>query len=121
MSKSGFMFAAAAQVPRLMEQFQTGCLAKYTPLRSSHHDVALALAETHTEFLLIHPFREGNGRMARLLARIMAAQAGIEIASLNALVARRREEYFAAVREGLDLNYGPMRELFSAMIGGGPP
>lgn len=45
------MFAAAAQVPRLMEEFQADCRAKYTPLRSGHLDVALALAETHIEFL----------------------------------------------------------------------
>jgi cell filamentation protein len=118
-SKGGFMFAAATQVPRLMEIFQADCLAKYTPLRSSQHDVPLALAETHTELLLIHPFREGNGRTARLLARLMAAQAGIEIAKFDALVKHRREEYFAAVRAGLDRNYVPMRKLFSAIIDGG--
>ena len=115
-SKTGFMFAAAAQIPRLMEEFETSCLAMYTPLRSSHPDIPLALAETHTELLLIHPFREGNGRIARLVARLMAAQAGIEIAGFDALVERRREEYFAAVRAGLDRNYNPMRRLFSAMI-----
>jgi cell filamentation protein len=118
-SKSGFMFAAAAQVPRLMEEFQTSCLAKHTPLRSSHRDIPLALAETHAELLLIHPFRDGNGRVARLLARLMAAQAGIEIEALNALVTRRREEYFAAVRAGLDRNYEPMRKLFVTIIGCG--
>lgn len=115
-SKAGFMFAAAAQIPRLMEEFQAGCLSKYTPLLNSHPDIPLALAETHTELLLIHPFRDGNGRLARLLARLMAAQAGIEIATLDALVTRRRQEYFAAVRAGLDRDYGPMRRLFSAMI-----
>jgi cell filamentation protein len=111
MSKAGFMFAAAGQTPRLMEQFETSCLAKYTPLRSSHHDIPLALAETHTELLLIHPFREGNGRISRLLATLLAAQAGIEIAGLDALVECRREEYFAAVRAGRDRNYSPMRGL----------
>ena len=78
--------------------------------------IPLALAETHTELVLIHPFREGNGRVSRLLARLMAAQAGIEIAGFNALVECRREEYFAAVRAGLDRNYSPMRKLFSEMI-----
>ncbi len=68
-----------------------------------------------------HPFREGNGRISRLLARLMAAQAGIEIAGFNALVECRREEYFAAVRAGLDRNYSPMRGLFSAMINVGEP
>jgi cell filamentation protein len=34
------------------------------------------LAEIHVEFVLIHPFREGNGRIARLLADVMACLAG---------------------------------------------
>jgi fido (protein-threonine AMPylation protein) len=30
-----------------------------------------ALAVVHAEFILIHPFREGNGRCGRLLAILM--------------------------------------------------
>jgi cell filamentation protein len=54
--------------------------------------------------------------MARLLAKLMSLQAGIEIAGFEALVSRRREEYFAAVRAGLDRNYDPMRALFASII-----
>jgi len=35
-----------------------------------------ALAVTHAEFILIHPFREGNVRLGRLLNTLMALQAG---------------------------------------------
>lgn len=115
-SKAGFMFAAAAQVPRLMEEFERKCLARHTPLRGSNYDVRYALAETHTELLLIHPFREGNGRTARLLAKLMALQAEVRIVGFETFVERRREEYFAAVRAGLDRNYNPMRDLFSDLI-----
>jgi cell filamentation protein len=104
-----------------MEEFEAGCLSRYTPLLSSQRDLALALAETHTELLIIHPFREGNGRIARLLAKLMAVGAGIELSGFDALVEHRREEYFAAVRAGLDRNYNPMRTLFSAMIDVGAP
>lgn len=34
-----------------------------------------AIAVVHVEFILIHPFREGNGRMGRMLASVMAMQA----------------------------------------------
>ncbi|HET60277.1 MAG TPA: Fic family protein [Chloroflexi bacterium] len=34
-----------------------------------------ALAICHVEFMLIHPFLEGNGRLARILATVMALQA----------------------------------------------
>ena len=120
-SKAGFMFAAAGQIPRLMEEFEAECLAKYTPLLSSHPDIPLALAETHTELLLIHPFREGNGCTARLLAKLMAGQIGVDISGFDVLVERQRENYFAAVRAGLDRNYTPMRNLFSATINGSGP
>ena len=65
-SKGGFMFAAAAQVPRLLTEFGRDCLTRYTPATGGD---AVALAEaiaiTHAELVLIHPFVEGNGRMAR--------------------------------------------------------
>jgi cell filamentation protein len=35
-----------------------------------------AVAITHVELILIHPFREGNGRLSRLLADVMAVQGG---------------------------------------------
>ncbi|NTU98328.1 MAG: cell filamentation protein Fic, partial [Chlorobiaceae bacterium] len=33
-------------------------------------------ATVHLELLFIHPYREGNGRTARLVATLMALQAG---------------------------------------------
>ena len=75
MAKGDFVFAAASQIPRLMQQFENGALRKFTPCRfASIDDQALALAVVHAELVLIHPFREGNGRLARLLATLMALQ-----------------------------------------------
>ncbi|QCT18556.1 Fic family protein [Jejubacter calystegiae] len=34
------------------------------------------LAECHVEFILIHPFREGNGRLSRLLCDALSVMAG---------------------------------------------
>lgn len=67
-SKDGFMFAAAAQVPRLMDAFEAQELAGCTPCEGMDEAALVAgLARTHAELVLIHPFREGNGRCARLL------------------------------------------------------
>ena len=68
--KYSFSFAAAAQIPKLMTEFEEGPLKQYTPCRS-RDNLAAGLAEVHVELVLIHPFREGNGRVARLLAVLM--------------------------------------------------
>lgn len=109
MSKGGFPFAPATQVPRLMAAFDRGCLAVHTPCHGfSQTRLIEAIAVTHVEFILMHPFREGNGRISRLLADVMAVQAGqgpLDYSSWEA----NREEYITGIQQGLGLNYEPMK------------
>ena len=49
-----------------------------------------AIAITHVELILIHPFREGNG----LLADVMAVQGGKQTAGLSKLGAKQNPVYF---------------------------
>lgn len=115
--KGGFMFAAAAHVPKLMRQFENQQLAGLTPCRlESTEEVAGALAEVHVELVLIHPFREGNGRIARLLSVMMALQAGLPPLDFSGLQGEKREEYFAAVRAGMNRDYQPMAKVFAEVI-----
>jgi cell filamentation protein len=61
-----------------MVELEKGPLHQYTPCRVTAMDeIVRAIAIVHTELLLIHPFRDGNGRTARLLAILMALQAGL--------------------------------------------
>jgi cell filamentation protein len=111
------MFAAAAHVPELMRQFENQQLARLTPCRfDSIGVVAAALAEVHAELVLIHPFREGNGRIARLLSVLMALQAGLPPLAFSGLQGKKREEYFAAVRAGLDRDYRAREQIFADVI-----
>ena len=68
--------------------------------------------------MLIHPFREGNGRLGRLLATLMALQAGLPLLDFSDWSELKREEYFAAVRAGMDINYEPMKQLFLEVMEG---
>jgi cell filamentation protein len=116
-SKGDFPFAAAAQIPVLMEKFERDVLARCTPCNFSERaDVVRALAETHVELVLIHPFREGNGRLARILSTLMALQAGLPLLDFGLIAGERKETYFAAVQAGLDKNYKPMEQLFAEII-----
>lgn len=116
-AKGGFQFAMAHAIPSLLSGFEQRQLRKYTPCQFENRaDVAHALAEVHVELMLIHPFREGNGRLGRLLATLMALQAGLPLLDFSVLDGLRREEYFAAVRAGLDTDYRPMKRLFTDVI-----
>lgn len=116
-SKGSFVFAMAAQVPRLMQEFERDVLARYTPCTFDEHDKVLdALAITHCELVLIHPFREGNGRASRLLATLMALQAGLPLLDFSGIRGKQRAAYFAAVQAGMGRNYAPMAEIFRKVI-----
>ena len=115
--KDDLPFAAAAQVPQLMQAFEEGPLRRHTPCNfSAPGRVIEALAEVHVEFILIHPFREGNGRVGRILSTLMALQANLPLLDFRPIHGRRKEAYFAAVRAGLDRNYKPMEEIFEMVL-----
>lgn len=108
LGKDGFFFAAAPQIPRLLDGFEKSCLAKYTPCGPDlDENLIHAIAVTHVEFILIHPFREGNERLSRLLADVMAVQAGYVPLDYSSWE-RNKEAYFSAIHQGLNGNYEPM-------------
>lgn len=116
-SKGGSTFAAAAQIPVLMEELDRGTLRSKTPcLFTEEASVAEALAVVHTELILIHPFREGNGRLARMLATLMAVQAGYPPLDFGSIRGKKKEAYFSAIQAGLDRDYEPMKGIFTEVL-----
>lgn len=116
-SKGGFQFAAAKYVPQLMADFDKNVLRVATPCRAgSVEEIVAAIAVTHAELVLIHPFREGNGRVARIISILMALQAGLPPLDFGGITGGKRKEYFAAVRAGIGRNYKPMEKVFAAVI-----
>ena len=116
-SKVDFHFAASKQVPLLMNAFEKDFLYKHTPCNfKSMERVTQALAEVHVELVLIHPFREGNGRVARLLSTLMAFQSGLPMLNFRDITGKKRKKYFAAISSGLDSDYKQMGKLFEKII-----
>lgn len=116
-SKDGFMFAAATRIPALMAEFERDVLASHTPCQSGNiSEIIRALAESHVELVLIHPFRDGNGRTARILSTLMALQADLPFLDFTLIAEEKKQEYFAAIQEGLGKNYEPMERLFAEII-----
>lgn len=116
MSKDGFPFAAPAYIPALMDAFEREILSHHTPCRANPAQCAESLAIVHVELVLIHPFREGNGRLARLLATLMGLQAGLPILLFDTMEAGGRKAYFAAIHAGMEKNYHPMQAIFAKII-----
>ncbi|WP_322995784.1 Fic/DOC family protein [Castellaniella sp.] len=108
MSKNGFPFAAADRISALLDEYDQRYLARYTPCTGMQRaDLIEAIALTHVEFILIHPFREGNGRISRLLADVMAVQAGLGPLDYSPWEAHRTD-YIQSIQMGLMGDYQPM-------------
>jgi len=117
MSKGGFHFSVVKHIPSLMKKFEKEFLNKYTPcIFENLEEVISAIAIVHTELVLIHPFREGNGRLARLLAGFMAMQAGLPMLDFSFLAGKHFKYYVSAIHAGLDNNYEPMKKIFRVVV-----
>lgn len=119
LGKGGFQFATAGLLPGLLRDFERTCLVKWTPCGAIAPDeVVNAIAVTHVELILIHPFREGNGRLSRLLADVMAVQAGHEPLDYSTWE-QNKPAYIGAIHAGLAGDYGPMAQLVAEAMAAG--
>ena len=121
MAKDDFLFAPSHRIEYLMSKFEVDLLSKYTPCRYKKTDeLAYALGVVHVEFILIHPFREGNGRVARLLADLMSTQANkppLNYAAIDQIENKKGfHQYILAIHAGVDRNYEPISEIFKMLL-----
>ena len=84
----------AADVPQLME-------ALATSLHGGHSsDPVIRSAMAHLNLVMIHPFRDGNGRMARALATLVLTRSDIgepEFSSIEEWLGANTEDYYSAL------------------------
>lgn len=62
----------------------------------------ITLAAFNLDFLCIHPFRDGNGRVSRLLLLLTCYHVGIEVGryiSLERLIEQNKERYYETLQE----------------------
>ena len=121
LTKDGFLFAASQRIADLMVKFEKDFLTQYTPCNDfDMEQLARALGIVHIELILIHPFREGNGRAARLLADLMVMQAKRPSLDYSPIDQTKNEkgfnEYIAAIHSGVDGDYEPIQKLFKKML-----
>lgn len=89
-----FKPVSAKETPKFIEQMclayqYAGSQRKYPPL--------YAIACLILDFLCIHPFRDGNGRVARLLSLLALYQHGFEVGkyiSIERIIEQSKETYY---------------------------
>jgi Fic family protein len=93
-----FETAPPAQTPLLMES-----LVSLTQKRWLDEDIhaLLAIADFVLRFLAIHPFQDGNGRLARVLTNLMLLRSGydfVQYSSHERIVEANKDQYYLALR-----------------------
>ncbi|MDR3491349.1 MAG: Fic family protein [Gammaproteobacteria bacterium] len=121
MAKGDFLFAQSGRIADLMTKLEKDFLAKYTPCSNVNtEELSYALGVVHVELILIHPFREGNGRTARLLADLMAMQANRGSLNYSLIDQTMNEEgfknYILAIHAGLMGDYKPIVRIFQMLL-----
>jgi cell filamentation protein len=117
-SKDGHPFCHWRHIEQSMRSFEADELQRFTPcLFDAEEDVAHALAAVHAELNPIHPFREGNGRVSRMLALAMSWQAGLPGLDFGGMRAAPGSPCVRALqRSGTGAVDGELVELFRVAI-----
>lgn len=88
-----------------------------------HH--LLIIANFIIEFLKIHPFEDGNGRLSRVLTNLLLLRSGYSFAqyvSHEQIIERRKDEYYLALRRSQETfktdhdNIAPWLNFFLSVI-----
>src|SRR6185369_1912959 len=83
---------------RLMEELVNWTLKE---LAGTKHHPLLVTAVFVVRFLAIHPFQDGNGRLARVLTNLLLLRTGysyVPYSSLERVIEENREQYYRALR-----------------------
>lgn len=78
----------------------------------SKEDFCSKLAEYYCEINMLHPFREGNGRVQRLLFEHLSLAAGYDLDWADV----SPSEWIQANIDGVNVNYAPMAKIFNRIV-----
>ncbi len=76
-------------------------------------DVVVRAAMAHLHVASVHPFRDGNGRVARIVQSLVLARGGFaspEFFSIEEYLGSHTPDYYAALREAQGGSYQPRRD-----------
>ena len=74
----------------------------YDALEENRFHPLLVISNFLVEFLKIHPFKDGNGRLSRILTNLLLLRSGYQFTfyiSHDQIIERRKDEYYIALRK----------------------
>jgi len=116
LSKGGFPFAAAKFLTNSMATFEKEILIGLRNTYKDKEELIRDIAIVHGELLFIHPFREGNGRTARLLANLMSRKAGYSTLKFEKVGKKEFEKYVIAIQSCAKKDYSKMIEFIKSIF-----
>lgn len=122
LSKGEFQWPPWARVEENMKSLEEGVLRTHTPCAPGDvAKVARAIAEVHGDLLLVHPFLDGNGRLARWLAELMALQASLPLPDYGFTEENTAEHdvYIRAVTQAYAMDYEALSAFFERALARG--
>lgn len=96
------------QVPPLMDE-----VVDWLDRGDLDSHVAVRAAMAHLHVASVHPFRDGNGRIARIVQSLVLARGGVlaaEIVSIEEYLGRNTEAYYATLQKVQGGAYQPERD-----------
>ena len=115
-SKGGFPFPAAKYLGQSMISFEDELLSKLPNKYISKEELIKSIAIIHGELLFIHPFREGNGRTARILANLMARKQGYDALLFEKINKSNFSIYVTAIQKSAEKDYVPMIDFITSIF-----
>lgn len=114
--KPGVTWPPPDFLDQAMQAYERDTLAKH-PAESIDSDDAFCAAagELQGEFLVIHPFREGNARTIKLLTDLLAVQTGRPLLNYDQSEAGQAR-YIDAARAAFKRRYDPMAALIGEAL-----
>lgn len=110
-SKPGTTWPSPDYLDGLMDDFEQEILRRYpSGLLTTDDLFCRAVAEIQGEFLVIHPFREGNARTIKLVTDVLASQTNRPLLRYDDSDAGS-EHYIRAAIAAFDKGYGPMEDI----------
>jgi Fic family protein len=95
-------------VPGLMDE-----VVKWLAEGDLDADVVVRAAMAHLDVISVHPFRDGNGRVARIVQSLVLARGGLaspEFFSIEEYIGAHTQDYYAVLRETQGGSYQPERD-----------